>query len=118
MIRVVYRFKVRAAQEEPFINAWARVTGKITETAKGAYGSQLFQSHDDRSEFIAVARWESIEDWRAFQKGERPDPEGGRKMRAAAELISTEVFDEVEDLLKYQAVENNPVQNLNMKNDA
>jgi hypothetical protein len=55
-------------------------------------GSTLLAPTSDALHFVAVARWHSREDLEAFWA----DP-GGSPF-AGAELVSTEVFDEVDDL--------------------
>ncbi len=52
---------------------------------------------------MAIVCWESFEDWQAFRQGERIDPEGIEAMHAVGELLSMEVWDEVENLLKEEA---------------
>jgi heme-degrading monooxygenase HmoA len=99
MIRVVYRFAAGPGQEEVFANAWSRATRSIRDRAPGSRGSQLFRSADDPREFVALARWESIDAWRTFRSGEPADPGAIAAMLSVAEVTSIEVLEEVDDLL-------------------
>jgi heme-degrading monooxygenase HmoA len=103
MIRVVYRWKAKSNEEDLFVKAWIRVTRAIRAQLKGAWGSQLLRNRNNSREFMAIARWESFEDWQVFRQGERIDLEGIEAMHAAGELLSIEVWDEVENLLKEEA---------------
>jgi heme-degrading monooxygenase HmoA len=103
MIRVFYRWKVKAAEEERFVKAWAQTTKTIRARVKGARGSLLLRNRANRSEFLALARWDSFDDWQAFQRGGSPDAESSQAMRAAGDLLSAEVFGEIHDYLDYSS---------------
>jgi len=105
MIRVVYRWKVKPGQEDVFAKAWAQGTKVIRATVKGARGSLLLHSQKNPSEFMAVARWDSLEDWRTFRRGERPNLESFRTAATVSELQSVEPFSEVRDLRVFRASE-------------
>ena len=98
MIRVVYRWKVQAGQEDTFARAWARGTRAIRATFKGSHGSVLLRSQNAPSEFIGIAQWERLEDCQSFWRSEYPDPEASRVVAATGTFISREIFDELEDL--------------------
>ena len=100
-MRVVYRWRVRPGEEDAFASAWAQAPKTIRSKMKGARGSMLLRSRRDPSEFTASARWGSFEDWQAFMQSDPADPEAFRVMSAASQMLSAEVFDEVEDLLDY-----------------
>lgn len=100
-MRAVYRWRVEPGQEDAFTAAWARATKAIRANVKGARGSMLLRSRRDPAEFIATARWDGFEDWRAFMQSEPADPEAFRVMSEAGRMLSAEVFDEVADLLEY-----------------
>ncbi len=100
-MRALYRWRVKPREEETFTKAWARATKTIRSKVKGARGSMLLRSRRDPSEFIATARWDSFQDWQAFMQSDPADPEAFRVMSAAGQMLSAEVFDEVEDLLDY-----------------
>lgn len=95
MIRVVYRWKIRAGQEPNFEATWEKATTNIRQTTRGARGSILLQSRRDRAECITIARWDSFDDWQAFWRG-APPPDM-QPMHAVAELLSAEAYDEIKD---------------------
>ena len=102
MIRAIYRWRVKSGEEEKFIQAWMQGTAAIRAKVIGAGGSLLMRSRHDRTEFMALACWNSIEDWQAFaadNDSAPPDPEAFRAMGAVCEHISTEILEEVADLL-------------------
>jgi antibiotic biosynthesis monooxygenase len=102
MVRAVYRWRVKAGEEEKFIQAWTRGTAAIRAKVKGAGGSLLMRSRHDLSEFMALACWNSMEDWQAFaaeSDSAPPDPEAFRAMSGVSEHLSTEFLEEVADLL-------------------
>ena len=102
MIRAIYRWRVKSGEEEKFIQAWTQGTAAIRAKVVGAGGSLLMRSHHDRSEFMALACWHSMEDWQAFaaeNDSAPPDPEAFRVMGAVSEHLSTEILEEVADLL-------------------
>jgi len=47
MLRVVYRWRVKAGEEDVFIQAWTQGTAAIRAQVKGAGGSLLMRSHRD-----------------------------------------------------------------------
>ncbi len=100
-MRVLYRWRLKPGEEDAFAGAWAQATKTIRSKVKGARGSMLLRSRRDPSEFIASARWDSFQDWQAFMQSDPADPEAFRVMSAAGQMLSAEVFDEVEDLLDY-----------------
>jgi heme-degrading monooxygenase HmoA len=79
---------VHPGHEDVFAQAWARGTRIIRATVQGARGSLLLRSHKRPSEFLAIARWESLEARRAFRRGGPPDPESVRAAAAVSELRS------------------------------
>ena len=100
-MRAVYRWRVQSGQEEAFARAWAKATRTIRAKVRGARGSLLLRSRRDPSEFVAAARWDSFADWQAFVQGEPADPAAFQIMSHTSQMLSAEVFDEVEDLLDY-----------------
>jgi len=105
MVRVIYRWRVKAEEEDVFIRAWTQGTVAIRAQVKGAGGSLLMRSRRDPLEFMALACWTSCEDWQAFAEhdGAPPDPEAFRAMAAVSEHLSTELLEEVADLLDCRA---------------
>lgn len=99
MIRVLYRWRCRAGQEAPFRRAWARLTRAIRRSRPGARGSVLLRSRANPRELVAVASWTSYRAWRRAGALRPVDPAAAATMRVAARFLSTEVFDEVRDLV-------------------
>src|SRR5262245_51164292 len=101
MLRVIYRWRVKAGEEDVFIRAWTQGTVAIRTLVKGAGGSLLMRSRCDPSEFMALACWTSYEDWQAFaaHTSAPPAPEAFQAMAAVSEHLSTELLEEVADLL-------------------
>jgi heme-degrading monooxygenase HmoA len=99
VIRAIYRWHVQPGKEDTFVAAWMQGTQAIRDTIKGAQGSVLLRSHHQPAEFIAVARWESLEDWQAFGHAQIPAPEAFERLSAVSTLVSTEVGDEILDLV-------------------
>jgi len=104
MLRVIYRWRVKAGEENVFMRAWMQGTAAIRAQVKGAGGSMLMRSRHDPSEFMALACWSSCEDWQAFAEHASvpPDPEAFRAMAAVSQHLSTELLEEVADLLDCQ----------------
>jgi heme-degrading monooxygenase HmoA len=98
MIRVLYRWRVNPGQEAVFAKAWSHGTKVIRATVKGARGSLLLQSRTDPCTFVAIARWASAADWRAFRRGEKPDLESFQTAAAVSQLQAVEPLSEVRDL--------------------
>jgi heme-degrading monooxygenase HmoA len=98
MIRIMYRWKVNPGQEDVFAKAWTQGTKVIRATVKGARGSLLLKSRKNPCEFVAIARWTSVEDWRAFRRGEQPNLESFRTAAAVSQLQAVEPLSEVRDL--------------------
>ena len=95
MIRVIYCWRVRPGEEASFRSAWERATTNIRANNRGARGSFLLQSRQSPVEYVTIARWDSFEEWRAFWQGARPAEM--QAMHSLAELLSTQVFDEIQD---------------------
>jgi hypothetical protein len=89
---VIYRWRVDPDRRGEFAAWWHEGTLRIRSTRRGALGSTLLAPSNDVSHFTAIARWRSREDLEAFWA----DP-GGPPF-AGAELVSTETFEEVDDL--------------------
>jgi heme-degrading monooxygenase HmoA/ketosteroid isomerase-like protein len=97
-IRVLYRLRVKAEHEERFQDAWKRVTEAALRRAPGARGSLLARTRETSDVFLAVARWESHEQWRAYRQGPALDAAAVADLNGTSELISHEVIDEVADI--------------------
>ncbi len=98
MIQVIYRWQVKEGREADFARAWAQGTRVIRSTFKGAHGSVLLRSHQNRSNFAGVATWERLEDVQAFWASPYPDQEAFRIVSETGTFLSREVFDEIQDL--------------------
>ena len=99
MIHAVYRWQVTPGEERQFIRAWAEGTRAIRAQVKGAGGSLLMRQRDDPTAFMAVAQWESFEDWQAFSAADPPAPEAFRRAADISTLVTIEVFEEIQDLV-------------------
>jgi heme-degrading monooxygenase HmoA len=101
MIRVIYRWRVKPGKEEMFRHAWEKGTIAMRRTFKGAHGSLLLQSQKLSSEFTAIAKWDNEPDLLAARKSSLwpPDPDATHSVHlAAGRTISTEIFEEINDL--------------------
>jgi len=97
-MRAIYRWRVKPGREEQFVTTWSALTKRIRAGVPGARGSMLLRSADEPDVFVAVARWETIEKWRAFRDASAATP-APNPQAANADLISAEPFEEVEDLV-------------------
>lgn len=97
-MRALYRWRVVPGREDDFIRTWTEVTKRIRASVKGAGGSMLMHSRTDPQEFIALAKWESYEDWRAArdaaERSTAPNPQADN-----VESFSAEPLDLIADLL-------------------
>ncbi len=55
----------------------------------------LLHSHQDSTEFLTIARWDTIESWQQFWKS--PLKKEMQPMHDIAERLSVDVFEEIED---------------------
>jgi heme-degrading monooxygenase HmoA len=99
MIRAIYRWQVTPGQEEAFVAAWTQGTRVIRGQIKAAQGSVLLRNRENPSEFIAIAQWDNFEAWQAFSDAETPAPQAFRLASEVSTLVSTEVCDEIQDLV-------------------
>jgi heme-degrading monooxygenase HmoA len=95
MIHAIYRWHVQPGEEDIFVFAWSRGTQAIRTKVK------LLRNHCKPSEFIAIASWDSLEDWQAFSRAEAPDAEAFEHLSAVSTLVSMEVGDEIRDLVDH-----------------
>lgn len=99
MIHAVYRWTVTPGEEVRFRRAWADGTRIIRAHVRGAGGSLLLQKRDDPTVFMAIAQWDSFEDWQAFADSDPPAPHAFQQVAAVSNLVSTELFEEMQDLV-------------------
>ena len=99
MIRVIYRWSVAPGRAEDFVATWWEVTRCIQQAWPDARGSVLLKSQLDADAYLAVARWNSIEAWRASRQAEGvvPAPLVERMRAATSAPASYEILDEVLD---------------------
>ena len=95
MVRVIYRWRVQEADESRFKAAWSEATKGIRGRMSGARGSTLLQSSQNPTEFVAIARWTELKDWRSFW--EDSDRAEMKIMHSLAERLSVEAFEEIGD---------------------
>jgi heme-degrading monooxygenase HmoA len=98
MIRV-YRIRVKPGTEDDFQQAWRKASIAITAKHKGAHGSLLLRDGNNTSSFVEIVRWDSLADWQAFIAAPPAAPEAFRTIFAVMTVETTEVFDEIENLL-------------------
>lgn len=95
MIRVVYRWRVPEANRVAFRAAWEKATTLIRENTLGARGSVLFESCDDPTEFMTVAHWDHLDQWRAFVETAARAPM--KEMHGLGEMVSRQAFRQIGD---------------------
>jgi heme-degrading monooxygenase HmoA len=95
MVRIVYTWRVQKADESKFRAEWVKARTAIKNSTVGARGSFLLRSHQDPTKFITIARWDKLEDWRAYwEDSTRIEMQ---VMHTLAKRLSAEVYDEIED---------------------
>lgn len=99
MIHAVYRWTVKPGEEERFRRAWVDGTRIIRAHIRGAGGSLLLRKRDDPAVFMAIAQWDSFADWQAFAASDPPAPHAFQQVAAVSNLVSTEIFEEMHDLV-------------------
>ena len=92
MIQVLYRWRVPRENHEAFLAAWEVVTTGIRGDTPGARGSICLASHDDPTEIVTMARWDSRAQWEAFV-GAAKDARM-RPMRELGELVSMRSYEQ------------------------
>ena len=95
MIQVIYRWRVEPESREAFLAAWERTTTTIRDTTEGARGSFCIVGVDDPSTILTIARWDRIEQWRAFVAEAKST--AMKDMHALGTQVSHEAFEQVGD---------------------
>lgn len=67
MVRIMYRWTVKAEDIEKFVEEWKEGTRRIQANCAGAMGSYLTRSIRNSEHFFGTARWESSDAWFAAQ---------------------------------------------------
>ena len=98
MIRVIYRWHVEKENLDEFEREWSIATNKIHRTIPDALGSFMLQEVDDENDILIIAKWDSIESWKAFWDSENPTEI--ETMQKLGKLISTEAYREVDDFTR------------------
>lgn len=99
-MRALYRWRVKPGREEDFVRTWPQITKAIRANVPGARGSMLMRSRDNPDEFVALARWDSFEQWQAARDAAAARP-GPDPQAANAQFLSAEPLEVIDDLLDY-----------------
>jgi heme-degrading monooxygenase HmoA len=104
MIRVIANYEVQPGREQDFIDAWQRVTRTIRTTARGSMGALLTRDVRDKQTFVAVSRWDTVDDFVRFnnvgmlgsaaEKTLKGTLNGGVALQVVEEVAELTVFDE------------------------
>jgi heme-degrading monooxygenase HmoA len=92
MIRAIYRWQVDPEREGAFVSWWHEGTVRIRSSQSGTMGSTLLRTDSDRSQYVAIARWESVEALTTFW-----NDSGGPQFEGVA-LVSVELLEEIDHL--------------------
>ena len=98
MIRIIYNWKVAPENLDKFIETWKRTTNKIHEEVEGARGSFMIQNDLDPTKIKTIARWDSVDHWKAFWQGSNPSQM--MSMRELGERGEVEIYREIEDFTR------------------
>lgn len=95
VIQVIYRWKVVEANRSGFIAAWSKTTQLIRDSTEGARGSFCIVNVNDLTDILTIARWDRLEQWRAFVKAARSSSMSA--MHALGEQISHTAYEQIGD---------------------
>lgn len=95
MARVIYNWHVTPNNQESFIAAWKAATNTIHQSVPGAKGSFMLKNIENQMDIKTVAKWDSLEDWKAFWDNRNSTQM--QSMHLFGKLISTEKYLEVDD---------------------
>ena len=70
MVQIIYQWEVPIQNQAAFLAAWEKTTVTIRETTLGARGSICVVSTESPTEILTIAKWDELEQWREFMKGE------------------------------------------------
>jgi heme-degrading monooxygenase HmoA len=100
MIQVIYRGILHPDQEAFFKEAWEELTRNMLEKASGSHGMVLLRNQENPREFLVTSRWDSFEEWRTFWASDLTRTERVRQMFLSAGKVTTEIFEEIENLTR------------------
>ena len=103
MMRVIYRFSVRADCADEFAQIWSEATSHIQRLSEGARGSVLLRRHESPHQFVAVARWESRALWAAFYDSDRRVVPETLRQRMKELLSADTVYEVLDELIDFPA---------------
>ncbi len=92
MIRAIYRWQLDPECEGAFASWWHQGTVRIRSSQPGAMGSTLLRTDSDPCQWVAIARWESVQALTTFWN------DSGGPQFEGADLVSVEVLEEVDHL--------------------
>jgi heme-degrading monooxygenase HmoA len=95
VIRVVYEWHVRRESVSVFCREWQSATTAIRDGAAGARGSLLLHDAVQPERILTIARWESLEHWRAFWRSDSHSRM--LRMNELAHRLSVTAYDEIAD---------------------
>jgi heme-degrading monooxygenase HmoA len=102
MIRVLYSYQIKPGREKEFIDAWNRVTRTARTTAKGSRGSLLLRDLNDSQQYLAVARWQSFDEFKRFHDVGLAGSEAAKTMNATLDSpVALQIVEEINDLTIY-----------------
>ena len=73
-IRIIYRWVVEQENQAAFVAAWEKATTSIRETTPGARGSFCLVGVENPTEVLTIAKWDDLDQWRAFVKTAQSGP--------------------------------------------
>ncbi len=95
-------FQIKPGLEKDFVDAWARVTRTIRTTAKGARGSLLTHDLNDPQQYVGIARWETLADFKRYRETGLVGSAAAKAMQATLDGgVAMQVVEEVTDLIVY-----------------
>lgn len=95
MHQVIYRWEVEPASRDAFISAWEETTTRIRETTEGARGSRCLVSDERPKEIITMAKWDSLDQWKAFVAAAKTGAMS--EMHTLGKLVSFDAYEQLAD---------------------
>lgn len=91
-ILAISRWRIRSNAESDFLNAWTTLTAIARDRVTSAGGNLLMRYSDRPLEYVAIARWQSLEDWQRFWKNPPVDSQTLLTLYGTSHLLSHEVM--------------------------